>query len=765
MKLTHIAAAVIGLIALPAWAVAPFVVRDIRVEGLQRTEPGTVFNYLPLKVGDTFTDDRAESSIKALFATGFFNDVRVETEGDVVIVSVDERPVVAQLSINGSKEFDKEQLKKALKENGLAESRIFDQALLDQAVQELKRQYFSRGKYSVEIKPSVSKLDRNRVAVTLDISEGAAARIKQITFVGNNAYDADDLTDQMQLSTPGWFSWITKDDQYSKQKLTGDLEKLRSFYLNQGYFEYNIDSTQVSISPDKKDMFITVNMTEGKKYKVTDVKLAGDLIVPESELKPLLVIQPGEVFTRDKINQSVTALTDRLGQDGYAFANVNAVPEVNKEKGEVAFTFFVDPGRRTYVRKINVTGNTRTRDEVVRREMRQMEAGWYDAKKIKRSKERLDLLGYFTDVNVETPAVPDTADQVDVNFKVTEKPTGNVTLGAGYAQDEGLILSAGISQSNFFGSGKAVSASFNTSKLNRYLNFSFTDPYFTEDGVSIGYDAYYRRYSPNETNTQQYRTDTIGADVRFGIPITEYDTINTSLGVEQTKVKVFDSSPSRYKQYVDDFGTNNLNYLWKVGWARDTRDSYLWPTTGRISRINYEMSVPGSDINYMRLVGSQQTFFPLTKRLVLALNGELGAVQSYGKTDSVPFFQNFYLGGIGSVRGYENASIGKKDENDDAYGATRRAIINAELLFPFPGMKDDKTLRASAFFDAGTLWGGDGSAATWRDNVRYSTGLALSWLSPMGPMKFSYAFPLKSEDSGENKDNLQRFQFSLGTTF
>ena len=462
MKLSYLAAAVSVAMA-PAWAASSFVVKDIRVEGVQRTEPGTVFNYLPIKVGDTFTDARAEASIKALFATGFFNDVRIEHEGDVLIVSVAERPVVAELIINGSKEFDKDQLKKALKENGLAESRIFDRALLDLATQELKRQYYSRGKYSVEVNTKVTPLERNRVAITFDINEGAAARIKSIRIVGNRAFEEKDLLKEFSLSTGGWLSWFTKDDQYSKPKLSGDLEKLRAFYLNQGYFEFSIDSTQVSISPDKQDMFLTVNITEGAKYTVSDVKLAGDLIVAEPEMRNLLQIKTGDTFTRDKVNGSVSALSERLGQEGYAFANINVAPQVDRDKQQVAFTFFVDPGKRSYVRRINIVGNTRTRDEVIRREMRQVEGGWYDSAKIKRSKERVDLLGYFTDVNVETPPVPDTADQVDVNFSVKEKPTGNVSLGAGYAQNEGQILSAGLSQSNFIGSGKAVSASFNTS--------------------------------------------------------------------------------------------------------------------------------------------------------------------------------------------------------------------------------------------------------------------------------------------------------------
>ena len=762
MKLNYLVAALSSLVILPALAVQPFVVKDIRIEGIQRTEPGTVFNYLPLKVGDTFDDAKADAAIKSLFATGFFNDVRVETEGNVVIVSVDERPVISQLTIVGAKEFDKDQLKKALKENGLAESMIFDRSVLDQAVQELKRQYFSRGKYSTEITPSITQLDRNRVAVNLDIKEGPAARIKSIKFIGNRVFSESDLLDQFALTTPGWFSWITKDDQYSRAKLQGDLEKLRAFYQNQGYFDFTIDSTQVAISPDKTDLYLTVNLTEGAKYTVSDVKLAGDLIVPEKDLKPLLKINTGDVFTRDKVNDTVTALSDRLGNEGYAFANVNAIPDVDKEKHLVAFTFFIDPGRRTYVRDINIIGNTRTRDEVVRRELRQMEAGWYDAGKIKRSKDRMNLLGYFTDVAVETPAVSDTPDQVDVNFKVTEKPTGSVQLGAGYAQTEGVILSAGISQANFFGSGKSVSASVNTSRLNRALNLSYTDPYYTEDGVSIGYDLYGRRYTPDNVGLNSYSTDTYGGFMRFGIPITEYDTVTLSGGVELTRVSVDPrNSPQQYTDFVNQFGGKTLEYLLRAGWARDTRDSALWPTTGRVSRLNGEVAVPGSDVLYYKSTGSQQFFFPLSKTFTLALTGEFGMVQPYGKSQYIPFFQNFYMGGIGSVRGFESGSLGPQDANGYALGGTRRVTASTELLFPFPGMKNDKTIRLSAFVDAGSLWGGYYNADTIGQSLRYSTGFALSWLSPVGPMKFSMGFPLRQQDS----DKIQRFQFTLGSAF
>ncbi|MFO1234284.1 MAG: outer membrane protein assembly factor BamA [Rivihabitans pingtungensis] len=749
-----------GLSLAPlAWAAEPFVIKDIRMEGLQRTEPGTVFNYLPVKVGDTFSDDKAESAIKALFATGFFADVRIETENNVVIVAIAERPVIAELNINGSKEFDSKQLKKALKDNGLAESRVFDKSVLEQAEQELKRQYYSKGKYSVQINTKVTKLERNRVAVTMDIDEGVAARIKQIKIVGTKAFKEGDLLDEFALTDSGWLTWLTRDDQYSKQKLQGDLERLRSYYLNRGYFEFNIDSTQVSISPDKRDVYITVNVSEGEKYTVSDVRFAGDLTVPEATLKPLVQIKPGETFTRDKVNDTVSAITDLLGNSGYAFANVNAVPEVDKDKHQVAFTFFVDPGRRVYVRRINVAGNTRTRDEVIRREMRQMESGWYDNQKIKRSKERLDLLGYFTDVNVETPAVTDTPDQVDVNVSVTEKPTGSVQLGAGFSQDNGFALSASISQTNFFGSGKAVSAGFNTDKVNEFYNLSFTDPYFTVDGTSLGYDVYRKTYDPSQKDRGQYKTKTDGIMVRAGVPITEFDRINFSAGVERTKIGLFSDSPKRYVDFVNEYSSSNFSLLASASWARDTRDSALWPTKGSVSKAAAEFALPGGDVQYTAGVGNQW-YYPLSKNLTLMLNGELGMVNSW--SSKLPFYENFYLGGISSVRGFESGTIGAQDENNNAYGGTRRAVFNAEVLFPFPGLRDDKTLRLSTFFDVGTVFGGQfNSGLTWRDNLRYSAGLGLSWVSPLGPMRFSFSQPLHKKSN----DHLERFQFTLGTSF
>ena len=770
MKLKRLAAAVVGLsMASAALAADPFVIKDIRVEGLQRTEPGTVFNYLPVKVGDTFTDAKAQESIKALFNTGFFNDVRVESRGDTLIVTVAERPVITQLNINGAKEFSKDQLKKALKDNGFAESLIFDQALLDGAVQELKRQYYSRGKYSVEITPSVTKLERNRVSVTLDINEGVTARIKEIRIVGANAFAQSKLLDEFSLTTGGWLSWITKDDQYSKQKLTGDLEKLKAFYQNQGYMEFAIDSSQVSISPDKQEMYLVINVHEGKKFTVSDVRLAGDLKVPEAELRKLVLIKSGDTFDNEKVTESVKAISDRLGVAGYAFANVNVLPDIDHDKQTAAFTFFVDPGRKTYVRRVNVAGNSKTRDEVIRRELRQMEGAPYNAADVKRSKERLELLGYFEDVNVETPAVSDAPDQVDMNISLKERSTGSISGSLGYVQGEGLVLGASISQSNIFGSGKYMSLSMSTGQVNKNYALSFTDPYFTPDGVSLGYDLYDRVYNPDATSISAYKTSTIGADVRFGVPVTEYDRINFTLGAEKTDITTYSNSPSQYIDFVNKYGNSNYTILGTVGWARDTRDSALWPTRGASIKVNADAGLPGGSMQYYRLTHQQTWFFPLSKDFTLMLNGELGYADGYGKTKQLPFFQNFYMGGLGSVRGYDTSSIGPVDGSGNFIGGNRKAVANAEILFPFPGMKDNKSLRTSLFFDAGTLWNTNWTpgptdpqtASNASNGLRYSAGLALTWLSPMGPMKFSIANPLKKEPN----DKIQRFQFQLGASF
>jgi outer membrane protein insertion porin family len=754
----HLLACLIGSLFSSAVLAAPsFIVRDIRVEGIQRTEAGTVFSYLPVKVGESFDDEKASQAIKTLFATGFFKDVRIETEGDVLIVIVDERPAIAQVDFIGVKEFDKDQLKKGLREVGLAESRIFDKALLDKAEQELKRQYLSRGKYAVTITTTVTPLERNRIGISFNVDEGEFAKIRQINIVGATTFPEKDLLDLFQLRTPNWLSWYTKADQYSKQKLSADLEALRSHYLNQGFIEFNIESTQVSISADKKDIFITVSVVEGERYIVSGVKLAGELLLPEEEFRRIVAIRPGDVFSREKLNETTKAIAERLGNEGYAFANVNAAPEINKEKKQVDFTLFIDPGRRVYVRRINVGGNVKTRDEVARREMRQMEGGWYDASKIAKSRDRIDRLGYFSEVTVETPPVPATTDQVDVNINVTEKPTGNLMLGAGFSSSEKLVLSGSVTQDNLFGSGKSLGVNVNSGKVNRVYSLSYTNPYFTVDGVSQGFDIYTRTTDPTALSIGTYRTKSTGGGVRFGFPISDTEKLSFGLSGDQTKITTDPTSPPRYITFVNQFGSTNTTTLGTIGWTKDTKDSYLYPTKGGTQSATLEVSIPPGSLKYYRATYQNKQFFPIGKDLTLMLNGELALGGGYGGKP-LPFYKNFYAGGIGSVRGYDTASLGPI-EVGERVGGTRRYIGNVELLMPMPGFGKDRSVRWGAFLDAGQVYGDTGKVDF--GDLRFSTGVSLFWSSPVGPLSFSIAQPLNRQQN----DKVQRFQFQLGTVF
>jgi outer membrane protein insertion porin family len=755
-------------IAAPAAAFDPFVVKDIRVEGIQRTEAGTVFNYLPVRVGETFDEGKAADAIRGLFATGFFSDVQIEVENDVIVVVVAERPAIADISFVGVKEFDKDGLKAGLREVGLAEAQIFDRSLLEKAEQELKRQYLSRGKYGATITTTVTPLERNRVAINFTVDEGGVAKIRQIDINGAEAFKESDLLDLFQLRTPGWLTWYTKNDQYSRQKLSADLETLRSYYLNRGYLDFNIESTQVSITPDKRDIYITININEGEKYTVSSVKFAGELILPEEEYLKLVQIRPGEVFSQQRLTDTTKAVMDRLGNEGYAFANVNAAPEVDKEKNEVAFTIFVDPGRRVYVNRINIGGNTRTRDEVIRREMRQMEGEWYDAQKIARSRTRVDRLGYFDEVTVQTPAVPGTTDQVDVNLAVKERATGNLMLGMGFSSSEKLVLSGSISQDNLFGSGKSMSVGINTSKSSRTISLSFTDPYYTVDGVSVGYDIYHRTFDPSETTSvARYRTVSSGLGLRLGFPIGEDDTINFGLGVDQTEITTYEESPILYQDFCKQFGCSDPSGIGRVkvnsllataGWQRDTRDSGIYPREGMYQRVFVEAALPPGELRYGKASYQHQYWIPIRRDEALMLNGEIGWAKGYGGKP-MPFYKNFYVGGIGSVRGFDQSAIGPKTADGDTLGGTRKLVGNVEYFFPLPGAGVDRSFRLSVFLDAGSVWA-DGEKIKLSD-LRYSTGVAVSWSSPVGPLRFSLGYPLKKKP----EDELQRFQFQIGTVF
>ena len=773
MTLNRLTLALAAVFAVQsALAEEPFVVKDIRVEGIQRTEAGTVFSYLPVKVGETMTDEKTAAAIKALYATGFFKDVRLEARDGVVIVTVEERPSISKITLSGIKEFSEEDLKAGLKQTGLAEGRVLDRALLDKAEQELQRQYFNRGKYAVEIKSTLTPLERNRVAVQFDVVEGDSARIQQISIVGNKAFKEKELLGQLTSTTPGWLTWYTKNDQYSKSRLGGDIEALRSFYLNRGYIEFNVDSTQVSISPDKQGIYITVNVTEGPQYKISDIKLAGQMLVPEAELQKLITIKPGEVFARDQLTETTKKISDRLGNDGYAFANVNAVPDLDRDKGAVAFTLFVDPGRRVYVNRVNVAGNTKTRDEVVRREVRQMEGAYYDAEKINRSRDRLNRLGYFNEVNIETPGVSGTTDQVDVNVSVAEKSTGNVMLGAGFSSSEGLVLSGSVSQSNVFGTGNRVAVQVNSGSVNTVYSLSFTNPYYTINGVSLGYDLFRRDVdSSSLDDVSEYKNSTYGAGVRFGLPVNERDFISFGLTYEQNSLNidpVYDSSdgPSPYQRFVGlgNSSRDDTTLRLDTSWARDTRNSYLFPSKGMMQRVSAEMGTPVGTLQYYKLSAQHQQYFPLGKSFTLMLNAEAG-IGAGLSGEELPFFKNFYAGGNSSVRGFANGTLGPKDLSGDALGGDTRIIGNAELFFPLPGLKDDQSLRMSAFIDAGATFGPYDANGLYGSfafgDLRYSAGVAVLWVSPMGPLKFSLAQPLVSKDG----DKTEVFQFTLGNVF
>ena len=747
------------LVAPAALAFEPFVVKDIRVEGVQRTDAGTVFNYLPIKVGDRVDDEKASAAVKALYATGFFRDVQLENENGILVVIVQERPTISQIDITGAKEFDKDTLRKGLKDIGVAESRIFDRSALDRAEQEIKRQYINRGFYAMQVTTTVTPQERNRVAVSFSIEEGDVAKIAHINIVGAQAFPVATLIKEMQLSTSGWFTWYTKNDQYSKQKLAADLETLRSFYTNRGFLQFQVDSTEVSITPDKEQIYITINITEGPKYTIGDIHLAGELLLPETELMRLISVRPGDEYSREKLTQSAKAISDRLGSDGFAFANVNAVPDIDHEKLTASFTFYIDPGRRVYIRKINISGNVKTRDEVIRRELRQLEVSWYVSTRFERSMVRITRLMFFDDVNIETPAVTGSPDQVDVDVTLTEKPTGNLLAGIGYSSADGLVLTGSVSQNNVFGTGNSIAATVNTSKIGRTISLIYSEPYWTTDGISRTTEIYDRSVNSSSLPIAAYSSKTLGAAMGFGVPVTETDVINFGGRFEHTDLSLGGNAPPIYLTFVEDFGSTTNAFILTSGWARDTRDSVLFPTSGLLQSALGEWGTPAGNLQYYKVSYLIQWFTPLPFSVVWMLRGDFG----YGgglDGKPLPFFKAYYGGGVGSVRGYETASLGPQDSQGNTIGGRRKIIGNSEWFFPLPGAKaNDQSTRLSVFVDAGQIW--DNGSQPQFEGFRYSTGVGLAWNSPVGPLKFSYGVPIARKPG----DRIQHFQFQVGTVF
>jgi outer membrane protein insertion porin family len=754
---TATAVAAMFLAVHAAWALEPFKVQDIRVEGLQRVEPGTVFASIPLRVGDTYNDEKGAAAIRALFALGLFKDVRLEAVGGVLVVVVEERPTVADVDFVGAREFEKDALKKAMRDMGLTDGRPYDKALTDRAEQELKRQYINKSFYGAEVVTTVTPIERNRVNLTFTITEGDTARIKDIRIVGNKAFSESTLKGLFDQDTGGWLSWYTKSDRYARSKLNADLETLRSYYLQRGYLEFRIDSTQVAISPDKQDITITVNVTEGERFVVSSVKLEGNYLERDEEFKSLVTIRAGEPYNADQVAETTKAFSEHFGNFGFAFARIEAVPEIDRETNRVALTLQADPVRRAYVRRIEVAGNNRTRDEVIRREFRQFESSWYDGEKIRLSRDRVDRLGFFTEVNVETQEVPGAPDQVDLVVNVVEKPTGSLQLGAGFSSAEKLSFSFAIKQENIFGSGNYLGVDVNTSKFKRTLVFSTTDPYFTRDGISRTVDLYYRTDKPYEDQGGNYELVTTGGGLRFGVPFTETDTVFFGAALESNRIKSGTNIPAAYLAYADRYGSSSSSVPLTIGWSRDGRDSALAPNNGVYQRLNTDWSVAG-DARYLRANYQYQQYIPLNKKFTLAFNGELGWGKGFNGRP-FPVFKNFYSGGLGSVRGFDQGTLGPRDVTGASLGGPKKVTFNTELIAPFPGAGNDRTLRIFTFLDVGNVYGEEEKMRF--SEMRASVGVGLSWISPLGPLRLAYAQPVRKFAG----DRIQKLQFQIGTSF
>lgn len=791
MKIKQITVSLMALgLSSLALAVEPFIIKDIRVEGLQRTAPKTVFSYLPVKIGDTFNDGEGENIVKKLYATGFFDDIRVETMGNQVLLTVVERPIISSLDVTGGKTINNNDIKKNLANFGLGQSRVFNPAILQQAITGLYDAYRQKGKTAVTITPNVTRLERNRVAIELKIDEGATATIKSIQFNGNQHFSSSKLRKQMSLSPHNWMSWLSKNDRFSDGQFRNDLDNLTNFYQDHGYLNFRITDVNIKNSDGEVSQLISITVDEGERYRWGDITVGGDTReVPIEALQKLVKIKRGKWYNRGQLINTIKAIQDQMGTNGYAFSQVDVRPTPNDSNGTVDFVLNVIPDRKVYVNQINITGNNKTRDEVLRRELRQMERAPYDISKINRSKQRIQQLGYFDNAEVDIRPVANTPDQVDLDMSVKERSTGSINVGAGWAQDDGLLLSAGIAQDNLFGTGKSASLQLSRSKVSQVAGLSFTDPYFTPDGVSLGYNLYYRGYNPSksESNAMDYKTTTVGAGMSLGVPVTEHDRVNFGLGVEHLAVNVYGQyAPQRYQDFVDEHGKNNWIVKGTVGWGRNTTDSAVWPTRGYIVNANVDSGLPGGDLQYYSLSHDQRWYFPLSKNFTLMLYGQLGYADSYGKTKDLPFMYAFSGGGLGSVRGFESGTLGPKYYNQykntsyssdaSSYGGNYIASATAELLFPFPGIKDQHTVRLSLFADAGSVWdnktydftnqekdpySGKIHKSSFSNEARYSAGVAVTWLSPMGPLKFSYAYPIHKKP----EDQLQRFQFQLGTTF
>lgn len=763
-----------------------FVIKDIRIEGLQRVSIGAVFNILPLEAGDEIEESQLAQVARLLFQTGNFQDVALLREGDTLIIRVSERPSISSIELEGNKSIESENLLEGLGQAGLSEGSVFQRATLDRIKLELERQYTAQGRYAAKVVPEVTPLPRNRVKIHIKIKEGDVATISGIDIVGNEAFDDEDLLDEFELKKSHFTSFFKGDDKYSRERLSGDLETLRSYYMDRGYVNFNIESTQVSVTPDKSEVYIAINVSEGDVFKVNEVKLSGDLKVKKEELERLLLVRKGQTFSRQLVTLTNELITKRLGNEGYTFANVNGVPTINNEEKTVDVTFYVDPGARVYVRRVNFYGNVKTRDEVLRREMRQMEGAWANGQLIENSKVRLERLGFFKGVNVETPKVPGTNDQIDVNYTVEEQPSGSISASLGYQQGSGFVFGASISQNNFLGTGNKVSFAINRSDFRNSYTFSYLDPYFTPDGVSRGYSLFFQETDIDANSSlSSWSMDRLGGNVSFGYPISEISRLSFAVGYENIKIYAGSRSPLDVWEWVGyDIFANQLDnritqtedfdvFTASARWNESTLNRGVFATRGYSQSLALEASFPDSEIEYYKVNYRGERYFPLTDIWTLKLRTNIGYGDGYGSDDKLPFFEHYYAGGFGSIRGYEDRSLGPRERRSpfdnlgdpDAIGGNLIVEGAAEFIFPVPFVKDKRSIRTLFFIDGGNVFDterdDEGNVDFDTDEFRYSYGVGLSWITGIGPLTFSLSKPFNDQDGDETK----RFQFSLGRPF
>ncbi len=778
-SLKHLLTGAMGIILLAAGAVRAdvFTIADIRLQGLQRVSAGTVFNILPVNIGDTIDEVAVRQLIRLMFQSGYFDNIQMARDENVLVISVEERPAIESIEIEGNKALKTEMLLEGLADQGLREGEIFKQATLERVGLELERQYVAQGRYGAAIDTQVEELPRNRVAVNIDIEEGDTSGIRHINIVGNTVFGHEELLEEMELKHPNLLSFYRNDDKYSREKLAGDLEKIEAYYKDRGYVEFDIESTQVSITPDRRQVYITMNVTEGDKYTVRDVNLIGELndVRPE-DLRALVLVESGQVFSQDRLTATEDRLEATLGNSGYTFASASGMPQVNDD-GTVDVEFFVDAGKRAYVRRVTFSGNKITRDEVMRRELRQMEGGWASTAQVDLSKVRLDRLGYFASVDVETPEVPGTDDQIDVNFTLEEQPSGSISATVGYAQGMGLILGGNYQENNVLGTGNHLGLGLSISNYQKSANFNYFNPYYTLDGISRGFNAFFRRLDYDERNIARYSTDAVGLGISFGFPIGETQRINFGGLIEQTKITAGRFPAQEITAFIEDNGESYLNFKMNASWTSSTLNRGLFPTRGRSQSLGIQFSVPGSDLQFYKITYNGEMYFPLFGDFTLRLRTELGFGDGYGSTEGLPFYEHFFAGGFGSIRGFESSTLGPRstrapddvytDPEGDPIGGNVKVVLGAEVIFPMPLVDDQRQFRPVIFFDVGNVFQTDCFDISEYcfdvefDQFRYSVGMGITWLTGMGPMTFGIAKAFNTD----RFDETEVFQFELGRTF